>query len=104
MASGLFLSLHQSADFLPLKIENIPSTVEIVAPVNPQIRVTVEGLRKDVSALNSSNVSAVVDVSEAKIGKRVFHITGDEISLPSRSGTVVAIQPSQIEFRIKEKS
>jgi diadenylate cyclase len=89
---------------VPLKIENIPSTVEIVAPVNPQIRVTVEGLRKDVSALNSSNVSAVVDVSEAKIGKRVFHITGDEISLPSRSGTVVAVQPSQIEFKIKEKS
>jgi uncharacterized protein (TIGR00159 family) len=88
---------------VPLEVQNLPPAMGIMAPVNPQIRVTVEGLRKDVSALNSRNVSATIDLSEAKYGRRVFRITREEITLPSHSGTIVAIQPPQIEFRLKEK-
>jgi diadenylate cyclase len=87
---------------VPLEVKNLPPGMEIVAPVNPEIEITVQGLRKDVSALNRRNVSARIDLSEARYGKRLFHITREEITLPSDSGSIIAIDPPQMEFTLRE--
>ena len=86
---------------VPLEVENLPPGMQITAPVNPQIKITVQGLRKDVSALNIKNVTARIDLSEARYGKRLFHITREDVTLPSDSGNIIAIDPPQLEFTLK---
>ena len=43
--------------------------MEILEPLNPNIQVTLQGLRRDASILDKENVVAEVDLSRARTGK-----------------------------------
>jgi diadenylate cyclase len=87
---------------VPLKIKNVPDKMEILDPVNPEVQITVRGLRKDVGTLNKRNVDAEIDLSMARFGNRVFRITRDHIGLPNDRINLVYIDPPQMEFKLKE--
>jgi hypothetical protein len=87
---------------VPLEAKNLPEKIEVLEPVNPEIAVTVQGLRKDVSTLSRRNVHAEVDLSMARFGNRVFRITRDRIILPNNRIKVVSIEPPLIEFSLRE--
>jgi len=87
---------------VPLEVKNLPEKIEVSEPVNPEIAITVQGLRKDASTLSSRNVHAEVDLSMARFGNRTFRITRDRIILPNDRIKVVSIEPSLMEFRLRE--
>lgn len=108
LVSLLWLLLAGQQDFeraftLPLEIKNIPSDMEVQEPLKPDVQVTVRGLRKDASTLSEKNVLAAIDLSMARLGKRIFIITRDNIQLPNDRIQVVKIEPTQVAFKFKEK-
>jgi diadenylate cyclase len=87
---------------VPLEVKNLPEKIEVSEPVNPEIAITVQGLRKDASTLSRRNVHAEIDLSMARFGNRVFRITRDRIILPNDRIKVVSIEPPLMEFRLRE--
>jgi diadenylate cyclase len=104
----LWLLLAGQQDFeatltVPLQMKEIPSQMDILEPANPKVEITVRGLRKDASMLSEKNVLAEIDLSMARLGRKVFAITRDHIQLPNDRIQVVKIEPPQLEFKFKEK-
>jgi uncharacterized protein (TIGR00159 family) len=87
---------------VPLEIKNIPAEMEIWEPVNPEVQITVRGLRKDASILSNRNVHAEIDLSMVRLDNRIFRITRDQIVLPNDRINVVHIEPPQMEFKLRE--
>jgi diadenylate cyclase len=87
---------------VPVEVKNIPENIEILEPLNPEVLITVRGLRKDASTLNSRNVHAEIDLSPARFGSKLFRITRDQIDLPNDRISIVNIKPTLIEFRFKK--
>ncbi len=104
----LWLLLAGQQDFevtlsIPLQITNIPPNMEVIEPVKPEIRITARGIRKDASTLNDRNVYARLDISMARVGRKFFPITRNQIFLPNDRIQVVKIEPNQVGFKFKEK-
>ncbi len=89
---------------VPLEVINLPEVVEIVEPVDPEVEITVQGLRKDASTLNRRNVHAEIDLSAAQPGNRAFRINRNQIVLPSDRIEIVRIKPPLVEFKLREAS
>jgi len=109
IVSLLWLLLAGQQDFersfvVHLETENVPAEMVIIEPVTPRIKITVRGLRKDASTLSEKNVLAQIDLSMARLGRRTFPVTRDDIQLPNDRIQVVKIEPPQLEFKFKEKS
>jgi diadenylate cyclase len=108
LVASLWLMLAGQQNFektvtVPVEITNIPPKLEVLRPVNPKVEIKVRGLRKDVSTLNEKNVTADIDLSVARLGRRTFSITRNEIRLPDEGMYVVDINPPQLKFEFKEK-
>ena len=76
----------------------------MIDPVNPQVKITVRGLRKDASTLDRNDVQITLDLSRAAPGSRIYRITRDRIVLPNDRLDVIHIAPAQIKFDFKQKS
>lgn len=87
---------------IPLDIKNLPKNMEIQSPVDPEIQLTLRGLRKDASTLSVRNVHVEVDLSLAKFGKNIYSITRDQIALPNDRIQVIRIEPSRLAFDFKK--
>ena len=108
LVSLLWLLLAGQQDFektisVPLETKNLPDQMEILEPLEPIVRITVRGIRKDASSLNGKNVMAKIDLSTARFGRRIFPVTRDQILLPNDRIQVVKIEPPKLEFSLKEK-
>ena len=88
---------------VPLKVKNLPAEMEIVQPINPMVKITIRGLRKDASTVNPDEVNARVDLSLASLGRTIFRISRDQIVLHNEQVNVVRIVPSEISFEFKDK-
>ena len=107
--SILWLLLAGQQDFevpiqVPLKIKNLPLGMEVLEPVNPMVRITVRGLRKDASTLSDKVVHVEIDLSLARFGRRTYEISREQISLANDRISVVDIEPSRLQFTFKENS
>jgi diadenylate cyclase len=99
----VWLALAGQQDFevtldVPLVVQDIPPGRNLVEPVNPRVRIQVQGLRKDASILNEKNVQAVVDASGVSGDRGVARITRSDIQLPNERVRVVKIDPARIEL------
>lgn len=108
LVSLLWLLFAGQQDFertfpILLEVQNLPSKMVILEPLKPEVRITIRGLRKDASTLSDKNVLAEVDLSMASLGKTIFSITREQIRLPNDRIQVVKIEPSQMEFKFREK-
>jgi diadenylate cyclase len=89
---------------VPLEVRSLPAGMEIVEPVNPEVEITVQGVRKDASTVNRRNVHAEIDLSIARPGSMVFRISRNQILLPSDRIEIVKIKPPTMEFNLRETS
>ena len=108
LVSVMWLLLAGQQDFertirVSIETKNLPTQMEIVEPLEPKVQITVRGLRKDASSLNERNVHSKIDLSMASFGRRIFPITRDQILLPNDRIQVVKIEPSKLEFTLKDK-
>jgi diadenylate cyclase len=88
---------------IPVETRNLPSNLEIESPLDPAVRITVRGLRKDASTLDRRNVNVELDLSSARIGTRIYRLSRDQIALPNDRVNIVDINPSQLEFKFKQR-
>ena len=108
LISALWLSFAGQQNFqvslqVPLEVKNLPTEMEIVKPINPVVKITIRGLRKDASTVQPDEVNARVDLSPAGLGQTVFRISRDEIVLLNEQVDVVGIDPSEISFEFRGK-
>ena len=87
----------------PLEAIHIPDGLEISEPIDPNVRITVRGLRRDTSTLDEKRVTAKLDISTAEYGQRVFSINRDNIRLSNDRVHIVNIDPPRIEFKLTRK-
>ena len=81
----------------------MPSELRLEGPIEPEVKITVRGLRKDASILNERNIHAKIDFLLAQPGSNTFPVTRDQIILPNDRVQVVRIEPSLIEFEFSSK-
>lgn len=107
IASWLMLAGQQDFEVtvsVPLGVKNLPAQMQILEPVNQNVRIKVRGLRKDASTLSQKNVRVEVDLSMASPGRKAFSITREHIQLPNERLYVVNIDPPQVTFILQKKS
>ncbi len=108
LVSVLWLLLAGQQNFqvslrVPIDLKYFPEGLEIVRPVNPEVTLTVRGLRKDASTLKPGDVNVSLDLSFVRAGTRIFRITRDKVVLGNDRLLVVGIDPPQLEFEFKKK-
>jgi hypothetical protein len=82
----------------------MPQQFEIVEPSNPRVEVTIRGPRKNAGAIDKDDIVVELDTSLARLGRRTFSITTDNVRLRNDRINVVKISPATIIFDLKEKS
>jgi YbbR domain-containing protein len=67
---------------VPLEFRNIPEALEIVGNTPDTVDVRVRGSSAVLSRLQAGEIVAVLDMSSARSGSRLFHIRTDEVRSP----------------------
>jgi YbbR domain-containing protein len=67
---------------VPLEFRNIPEAVEIVGNTPESVDVRLRGSSAVLSRLQAGDIVAVLDLSGARTGSRLFHLRSDEVRAP----------------------
>ena len=82
---------------VPIEFHNIPENLEISSENIPRAQIRVRGPQRVVRRLQTSDVSADIELSAIKPGERTFDLTTDQIHHPNEL-EVVQIIPSQFHL------
>lgn len=86
---------------VPIELKYIPKGLGVESKSNNTIMVTVRGFEQIIKNLKPYDIKVSVDLSRAKRGINVIHLTPREVILPN-SLTVTAINPNTIRIRLDE--
>jgi len=92
--SGIFMDI-------PIMYINVPHSYEVV-DFPKTVSVNVEGQERIIKNLNQNEISAVIDLSDAKEGKSFYTITSENIKLPNTL-EVTSIEPHTIAIMIEKQ-
>jgi YbbR domain-containing protein len=67
---------------VPLAARNLPTNLEIVGELPETVDVRVRGSSAQLSRLDTGDVVAMLDLTTARTGPRLFHLRADEVSVP----------------------
>ncbi|NDY42839.1 hypothetical protein G3N55_08280 [Dissulfurirhabdus thermomarina] len=104
-----YVSTEQQAEIglsIPLEIVNVPKGYTIANDLPASIDIRVAGPRSIIKNLPYQRLSKVIDLSDARPGKGIVHVTAEGLSLPG-GVRPVRITPSDIEIvleRLARKS
>ena len=88
---------------VPLEFRNVPHALEIVGNAPDTIDVRVRGSSAVLTRLQPGEIVAVLDVSGARTGSRLFHIRADEVRAPF--GVEVAqVVPSTLALDLEKSA
>jgi diadenylate cyclase len=102
LAVGLWLAVARDpvaevAVDVPIEFHNIPENLEISSENIPRAQVRVRGPRRTVRRLQSTDISADIELGGVKPGERTFDLTADQIHQPNDL-EVVQIVPSEFHL------
>lgn len=85
----------------PVEFQNLPAGLELVGDPPDTVDVRLRGSSGALSRLTAADMSAVIDLSTARPGRRLFHITQNEVNVPYGID-IVQVGPSTltIEFEL----
>ena len=66
----------------PLELQNIPESLEVVGDAPSTVDVRVRGASSTLGQLSSGDVVTVLDTTTAKPGRRLFHLTPEQVRVP----------------------
>lgn len=88
---------------VPLEFRNIPNDLEIVGSAPDNVDVRVRGSSALLSRVQAGEIVAVLDLSTARTGSRLFHIRSDEVRAPF--GIEVAqVVPPTISIEVEKSA
>jgi YbbR domain-containing protein len=79
---------------VPLAVRNLPGSLEIVGDLPAAVDVRVRGSSTQLSRLDPGEVVAMLDLSGARIGTRLFHLRTDEVRVPYGIEVALVMPPS----------
>ncbi len=84
---------------VPIEFQNLPSGLEIVGEPLNAVEVRLRGSSGTLGRLSASDTSAVVDLRNARPGRRLFHLASSQVNVPY-GVEVVQVAPAtlSIEF------
>jgi YbbR domain-containing protein len=88
---------------VPLEFRNIPETLEIVGNTPDTVDVRLRGSSAVLSRLQSGEIVAVLDLSSARSGSRLFHIRSDEVRSPF-GVEVSQVVPSTLALELEKSA
>ena len=102
----LWLLLAGQQDFehtvtVPVRIQGVPQTLKIVDPTNPQVQLTVRGMRKEASTLTEKNVWVQASLPQASPGTTTVFLSRDSVHLPNERVRVVRVSPNVLQLTIE---
>jgi YbbR domain-containing protein len=84
---------------VPLEFTNVPSQLEIIGDP-PSVDVRVRGSSGSLGRMATGDLVAVLDLSEARPGQRLFHLTSAQVRTPF-GVEVVQVSPSSLSMRFE---
>jgi YbbR domain-containing protein len=85
---------------VPLEFQNVPEGMEIVGEPPAAVDVRIRGSSGNLSRVQPGEVVAVLDLSSARPGARLFHMRADEVRVPF-GVQVVQVAPSTIPLEFE---
>jgi len=86
---------------VPLELRNIPAETAVVGDVTGSLEVRLQGQERELRDTSlGKKVVGIIDLSMAKIGENLVHISPDDIWRPS-GVTVTHISPSEISVKLE---
>lgn len=67
---------------VPIEFQNLPSGLEIVGDPPESVDVRLRGSSGALGRLGAGDLAAVIDLRNARPGRRLFHLTAGEINVP----------------------
>jgi YbbR domain-containing protein len=67
---------------VPLAVRNLPKNLEIVGDLPESVDVRVRGSAAQLSRLDNGDMVAMLDLTTARTGSRLFHLRADEVTVP----------------------
>ncbi len=67
---------------VPVEFQNLPAGLEIIGDPLDTIEVRLRGSSGTLGRLAPSDTSAVIDLRSAKPGRRLFHLTANQVNVP----------------------
>jgi YbbR domain-containing protein len=85
----------------PVEFQNLPAGLELVGNPPDTVEVRLRGSSGALSRMAAGDMSAVLDLTTARPGRRLFHITSSQVSVPYGL-EIVQVGPStlMIEFEL----
>ena len=84
---------------IPLSVANVPAGTLIASPLPPTIEVRLRGPFTALRQLDPVKLEAVVDLTDAPRGEKIFRLAPEDINVP-QSVEVIAIAPSEIRVAL----
>jgi YbbR domain-containing protein len=78
----------------PLAVRNLPTSLEIVGDLPATVDVRVRGSSAQLSRLDAGEVIAMLDLTGARPGSRLFHLRTDEVRVPYGIEVAQVMPPS----------
>jgi len=83
-----------------LEFQNIPESLEMTGEPPSAVDVRVRGAAGTVAQLRSGDLIVLVDLRSARAGKRLFHLTPAEVTVP-HGVTVLHVLPSTVSLQFE---
>ena len=88
---------------VPLEFRNIPEALEIVGNTPDSVDVRLRGSSAVLSRVQAGEIVAVLDLSNARSGSRLFHIRNDEVRAPF-GVEVSQVVPSTLALELEKSA
>jgi YbbR domain-containing protein len=88
---------------VPLEFRNIPDAMEIVGNAPDSVDVRIRGSSAVLSRIQPGEIMAVLDLSSARAGSRLFHIRADEVRAPF-GVDVAQVVPATLSLELEKSA
>ena len=87
---------------VPVQVANVPKGYEVASVEPEEVRITLSGLRRNVTLANPANVRIRIDGQPVELGRRTFEISADAVEHPDHL-EVVTVSPARVKLRITRR-
>ena len=84
----------------PVEFQNLPAGLELVGSPPDTVEVRLRGSSGALSRIAAGDMSAVIDLSTARPGRRLFHITQSQVNVPYGIN-IVQVGPSTLTMEFE---
>jgi len=84
----------------PVEFQNLPAGLELVGDPPDTVEVRLRGSSGALSRVSGGDMSAVIDLSTARPGRRLFHITQNQVNVPYGL-QIVQVGPSTVTMEFE---